>query len=104
MIKLLGHYRYGDGVSEPCGMHKNQSCASYLACSPRPYICVQCKYEALLPPLFEFGSYLLQWLMIIMMDAQSWDAVSEPCDMHNTKLVHPTWLADSIPVGVSTVV
>ena len=39
--------------------------------------------------------------MIIMTDAQSWDGVSEPCDMHNKKLVHPTWLADYIPVAVS---
>ena len=39
--------------------------------------------------------------MIIMMNARSWDGVSEPCDMHNTKLVHPTWLANSIPVAVS---
>ena len=39
--------------------------------------------------------------MIIMTDAEFWDGVSEPCDMHNTKLVHPTWLANSIPVAVS---
>ena len=84
VIKMLRHYQYWDGVSEPRGMHK-QSCASYLARLHRPSICVQCKYEALLPLLFEFGSYLLQWPRIIMTDAQSWDGVSEPCDMHKYK-------------------
>ena len=33
----------------------------------------------------KLGSCLLQWPMIIMTDAQSWDGVSEPCDMHKYK-------------------
>ena len=33
----------------------------------------------------KLGSCLLPWPMIIMTDAQSWDGVSEPCDMHKYK-------------------